>query len=286
MHSRSRAVSLLTLATLIAAPSSGDQVVIEPLKDNTLYEDPNGVLSNGQGSFLFAGKILTGGMRRALLAFDVAGAVPAGATIDAVTLELNMSRTIAGSVDIGLYLALADWGEGASRATGQEGGGAPAQPGDATWLHTFFDTNRWVTRGGDYSPVPSAVVPVAGLGRYTWGSNAALVADVQSWLDDPSISFGWLLEGDPAVIPGAKQFGSKDNPIAANRPKLTIDFTTGGGCPGDLDGDGDTDLADLGILLADFGCTLPGPCVGDLDNDGDTDLADLGILLADFGCTP
>jgi hypothetical protein len=25
-------------------------------------------------------------------------------------------------------------------------------------------------------------------------------------------------------------------------------------CPGDLDGDGDTDLADLGILLADFGC--------------------------------
>ncbi|KKM97150.1 hypothetical protein LCGC14_1170970 [marine sediment metagenome] len=56
------------------------------------------------------------------------------------------------------------------------------------------------------------------------------------------------------------------------------------GCPGDLDGDGDTDLADLGILLADFGCTAPGPCPGDLDNDGDTDLADLGILLADFGC--
>ena len=57
-------------------------------------------------------------------------------------------------------------------------------------------------------------------------------------------------------------------------------------CSGDLDGDGDTDLADLGILLADFGCAAPGPCAGDLDGDGDTDLADLGILLADFGCTP
>ena len=57
-------------------------------------------------------------------------------------------------------------------------------------------------------------------------------------------------------------------------------------CPGDLNGDGRTDLADLGILLADFGCTAPGPCAGDLDGDGDTDLADLGILLADFGCTP
>ena len=58
------------------------------------------------------------------------------------------------------------------------------------------------------------------------------------------------------------------------------------GCVGDLDGDGDTDLADLGILLADFGCTPPPNCVGDLDGDGDTDLADLGILLADFGCAP
>jgi hypothetical protein len=28
-------------------------------------------------------------------------------------------------------------------------------------------------------------------------------------------------------------------------------------CPGDLDGDGDTDLADLGILLANFGMTCP-----------------------------
>jgi hypothetical protein len=58
------------------------------------------------------------------------------------------------------------------------------------------------------------------------------------------------------------------------------------GCPGDLNGDGRTDLADLGILLGDFGCVPPGPCVGDLNNDGRTDLADLGILLADFGCMP
>ena len=58
-------------------------------------------------------------------------------------------------------------------------------------------------------------------------------------------------------------------------------------CVGDLDLDGDTDLADLGILLADWGCTTPpGPCGGDLNGDGHTDLTDLAILLADFGCTP
>jgi hypothetical protein len=54
-------------------------------------------------------------------------------------------------------------------------------------------------------------------------------------------------------------------------------------CPGDIDGDGDTDQADLGILLADWGCTGD-DCVGDLDGDGDTDQADLGTLLADWGC--
>ncbi len=53
-------------------------------------------------------------------------------------------------------------------------------------------------------------------------------------------------------------------------------------CPGDLDGDNDTDQADLGLLLAAYEFDAG----GDLDSDGDTDQADLGILLADYGCTP
>ena len=55
-------------------------------------------------------------------------------------------------------------------------------------------------------------------------------------------------------------------------------------CFGDLDGDNDTDQGDLGILLADWGCT-GGDCPGDLDGDGDTDQSDLGMLLGDWGCT-
>ena len=51
---------------------------------------------------------------------------------------------------------------------------------------------------------------------------------------------------------------------------------------GDLDGDGCVDQADLGILLADWGCT-GGDCPGDCDHDGDTDQSDLGILLAHWG---
>lgn len=44
---------------------------------------------------------------------------------------------------------------------------------------------------------------------------------------------------------------------------------------GDLDQDGDVDLSDLGVMLANFG--IGG--AGDLDGDGDVDLSDLGRML-------
>ena len=50
-------------------------------------------------------------------------------------------------------------------------------------------------------------------------------------------------------------------------------------CAGDITGDGAVDLADLNIVLANFG-TGPG---GDATGDGNTDLADLNLVLANFG---
>ncbi len=47
-------------------------------------------------------------------------------------------------------------------------------------------------------------------------------------------------------------------------------------CPGDLNGDGQRDQSDLGVLLAAYG----NDAGGDIDGDGDTDQADLGALLA------
>ncbi|MEP0848472.1 MAG: hypothetical protein HRF50_16825 [Phycisphaerae bacterium] len=56
------------------------------------------------------------------------------------------------------------------------------------------------------------------------------------------------------------------------------------GCPGDLDGDGDVDLADLSALLTNYGTPSGAdPGDGDLDGDGDVDLADLSALLENFG---
>ena len=49
------------------------------------------------------------------------------------------------------------------------------------------------------------------------------------------------------------------------------------GIVGDLDGDGDVDGADLGLLLGEFG--ISGPSIADLNRDGRVNGADLGILL-------
>ncbi len=53
------------------------------------------------------------------------------------------------------------------------------------------------------------------------------------------------------------------------------------GCPGDLDGNGTVNGADLGELLAQWGTAD-----GDLNNDGTTDGADLGDLLGNWGDCP
>lgn len=48
----------------------------------------------------------------------------------------------------------------------------------------------------------------------------------------------------------------------------------------DLNGDGDVDGADLGLLLTGWGECAVACCVGDLNVDGQIDGADLGLLLA------
>jgi hypothetical protein len=61
----------------------------------------------------------------------------------------------------------------------------------------------------------------------------------------------------------------------------------GSACAGDIDGDGDTDHADLGALLAAWDSQPGDPTWNenaDLDGDGHVSHADLGILLADWGC--
>jgi hypothetical protein len=68
--------------------------------------------------------------------------------------------------------------------------------------------------------------------------------------------------------------------IAGDLGSVSLRISSGQ-CQGDLDGDGDVDLADLSILL---GCYGRNESCGDTDGDGDTDLADMSLLLANWGC--
>ena len=209
-----------------ATAVSGAIVNITPNKDNTLYQyDPaEGDHSNGAGFHFFAGENAMGEPRRGVLAFDIAGHIPPGSTIIAVTLSMNMSRTALDTARIvELHKVLADWGEGTSHAPGEEGDGAPATPNDATWRHRFFDTIFWMNEGGDFSATVSASQSIGGIGQYTWTS-AQMVADVQSWLDDPASNFGWLVLGDESAAATAKRFDTRES---ASPPMLTIQYIPG-----------------------------------------------------------
>jgi len=236
MKARIRSLAaLLALATFTHTAGAQMQVTITPSKDNTLYESTTGSESNGAGDHLFAGTTNVGDIRRAVLAFDVSGNVPAGMTVDSVKLTMSMSKTKLPPSNhlVALHPLTQDWGEGTSDAPLQEGGGGIATAGDATWLHTFYDTQMWNTPGGDFEATPSATVTVSGVATYTWGSSPEMVADVQGWLDDEANNFGWILIGDEIAAASAKRFDSRESgappqlqifysiPTAVERPRET-----------------------------------------------------------------
>lgn len=204
-------------------------VNLSPSADDTLYQDPNGQLSNGAGQHFYAGATLQSAnfIRRGALKFNLA-AIPAGSIVQSATLTLNMSKTISGPATVALHPALKNWGEGASNAalggTGPgEGDGVQATAGDVTWLFTFFSSQRWSNAGGDFGPV-SAATSVGSVGSYQW-TGAGVIADVQAWVNDPAANFGWIITGDEATKASAKQFDTKEDVNPSARPLLTVDYT-------------------------------------------------------------
>ena len=226
---------------------STDVVELSPDRDNTLIENPAGSLSNGLGGSLFCGR--TGqpmnSVRRALVHFDL-GSLPAGAVIESVSLRMCLTSGTTVDQDCSLFAVEADWGEGASNAGSDSGGmGAPAEAGDATWLHTFFDASFWSNPGGDFAAVPSATLTVGDLGEATWSSTPELVADVQGWLDDPATNHGWLVMGNESSGGTSKRFASRNAADETKRPVLAIEYSVPSGVPATTP----LGLAVLGVLL-------------------------------------
>ena len=207
-----------------AAPGE-ETKVLQASKDNTLIESPKGELSSGLGQAIFVGRTgqSEGGIRRGLIAFDIASAIPAGSKITSVKLTLSVRLSANGDekAQVKLHQVLADWGEGKSESSGR---GAPATEGDATWIHTFYPKRLWSKPGGDYATGESASQSVADVGIYNWGSTPRMVADVQTWVDSPDKNFGWLLLGDETMSATAKVFHSRESNDKEARPQLAVTF--------------------------------------------------------------
>jgi len=220
MHAR------MALALLLVGNARAATLTVVADRDGTLIESSDGSLASGAGPYVFAGRnnMADNGVRRGLLRFNLAGALPRSGphVIETVALVVtNLTESNTEPREYRLHRILADWGEGASSSAG--GGGAPSEPGDATWIHTFHSRSYWSHNGGQFDGEPSARLVVAGAGTYRFAS-PQLERDVALWAARPELNFGWILIGDETVRQTVRAFGSRENPDPAARPVLEITF--------------------------------------------------------------
>ncbi len=247
----------------MAAPAgaSADTIEIVATRDNTLYTIESVEVSNGAGVHLFAGHLLFNpdGVRRALLRFDVAGAVPPGMVVATAELRLRATRTAGTNNPMTLHRVLADWGEGASNAGEPGGEGIAAEPGDATWINRFFPGQPWATQGGDFDGPALSTLVVSGVGTHTWPSSAEFVAAVQGWANDAASNFGLIVVGHEVPGGTAKRFWSREAAVAADRPRLIL--TLAPACVLDYNLDTVVNPDDLGDFITDYYTSphIPGP---------------------------
>lgn len=273
---RSLALTTALVLGLTSALADADTTVTLPsIKDNTLFEDVTGQLSSGAGQYIFAGNTSSANARRGLLQFDLSG-IPASAQIVSATLDINVSRTARGAAPLFIYRVLESWGEGTSDA-GLGGAGAPATPGDATWVHRSFNTVNWGNLGGFFNNVPFASAAPT-LGPITF-SGPGLNGLVSSWLSDPTQNFGMMVQGDESTTNTAVRFDSRENADPTARPKLIITYR----CPADYNNDAIVDFFDYLDFVADFSSSA-----NSADFNGDTviDFFDYLDFVAAFssGC--
>ncbi len=200
-------------------------------KDNTLFQSATGNLSSGVGNSLFAGRTRQAeglALRRALVWFDVAAALPAGSTIDSASIVLFQTR--GGSRDtVRIHAVLASWGEGTSNS-GNDGVGAPATAGDATWLHRFHPDVLWTAPGGDFDPEPISASVLASISPYTplaFQSSPALTSLVQGWLSSPGSNQGVIVRIRESSLSSAMRFWAREyaGGIIGDRPLLRIVYS-------------------------------------------------------------
>jgi hypothetical protein len=235
-----------------AGRAAADFVNIPAVQDATLYGGSDATTNSnagnsGSGPGMFVGSDPSN-PKRGLIAFNIPAYVPAGATIQSVTLTLYMDM-VAGSGGgtgggdttprtIRLFDVTTPWHGGTNGTTGHTGPGFggtghgfTANPGDPTWNWASLNTLQWTTPGGDFVSTESAdtVVSQNLNSPYTWGSTPQMLADVQGWLNGAT-NDGWLLKNDSeASSQTFRAFytaeGAVEQSVPQFAPNLAVTFT-------------------------------------------------------------
>jgi hypothetical protein len=179
---------------------------------------------------------------RALIRFDIANSIPGDAMIESVDFFIDIAHVPPNDNSdpnqiLNVHRMLRPWGEGTGTNLpplfigAGTGFGRPSQTGEADWYHRFAGTtNTWATPGGlegvDFSTNVSASIYVLdqSAAPYWIRSTPEMVADVQSWLNNPDENFGWMLKVNDETAPWtAKRFISREeNPFF---PRLEITYS-------------------------------------------------------------
>jgi len=216
-----KALVSFTAVTLAGVSLPAATLTLAPVADTTLQSAYAGNNVGGDSS-LWIGARRQGGVARGLFRFDLSS-VPAGSTINSVSLTLSVTRTPSGGVNsiFDLHRVTESWGEGNNGGTGA---GTPADANETSWNNRLSPGTPWTTPGGSFAPAVSASRSIGGDGSYAFTSTAGLVSDVQSWVNNPSGNFGWGLisrsENTPTSI---RRFGARTGGSAA--PSLLINYT-------------------------------------------------------------
>ncbi len=130
----------------------------------------------------------------------------------------------------------------------------------------------------------SVITALAADDMFTMGVNGYAHFDGVEWTAEPAPRFvPWGGLTDLAFVNPCEVVGVGMKTVGDDYATYIVNLVPADApVPGDLDGDGDVDLQDLAILLADYGCTS-GNCVGDIDGDGVTGLQDLAVLMSNYG---
>jgi hypothetical protein len=135
--------------------------------------------------------------------------IPAGSTIHSVTLSINVTGTTADTFEI--YDAKRNWVET-----------------QATWKK-FNSSTNWQSAGAqgalDRGSTVLGTVTASATGQRNIALNAAGVAVVQAWLNNPATNFGFTIQDYTNASDDDLVFSSRNAAIAAERPQLQVVYT-------------------------------------------------------------